>query len=83
MHSEAIRGNQRKSEAIRGQSAVIRGGLVRGSGHQRSSAVIRGGLVRGGGYTSLKMEWRERLDRWTRAMPWGLRRPLAVHAIDA
>ena len=82
-----------QSEAIRGQSAVIRGGLVRGGGHQRStavisgsqrsSAVIRGGLVRGGGYTSLKMEWRERLDRWTRAMPWGLRRPLAVHAIDA
>ena len=76
MHSEAIRGNQRQSEANQRSSAVI-------SGYQRSSAVIRGGLVRGGGYTSLKMEWRERLDRWTRAMPWGLRRPLAVHAIDA
>ena len=44
---------------------------------------ITGGLVRGGGYTSLKMEWRERLDRWTRALAWSVRRPFAVHAIDA
>ena len=45
---------------------------------------ITGGLVRGGGYTSLKMEWRERLDRWTvGALAWSVRRPFAVHAIDA
>jgi hypothetical protein len=41
------------------------------------------GYISGDGYTSLEMEWRERLDRWTRTLPWSLRRPLAVHAIDA
>ena len=41
------------------------------------------GDISGGGYTSLEMEWRERLDRWTRALAWSVRRPFAVHAIDA